>query len=67
MLAEYELAPWGEVAQDLRDQTVAMGIAKAALHNPVSGEDFAVKFDDEPQTPDQMRAILRAAAQKASE
>lgn len=64
MLAEYDLAPWGEAAGDHRAATVGMGIAKAALGNSVSCEDFRVSFGEERQTPDQMRAILQAAAGK---
>lgn len=67
MLAQYQLTPWGEVAQDQRDATIGFAIGKAALGNAIKGEDFAVKFNEEPQTPEQMKAVLRAAAEKAKE
>jgi len=62
MLAMYQLAPWGEVASDYRMGVLGIGIAKAALGHPVSGEDFAVDFSDKTQTPEQMQNLLRGLA-----
>ena len=62
MMAEYELAPWGERAGDYRNAVLGLGIAKAALHNPVNSDDFKVDFTPKAQTQDQMRAVMRGLA-----